>query len=166
MRRLYPRLVRTYVIVLPLEPVTRGQSFHRSAWPLHVTTVGNFRTEATPDAILDRVERAVAGRRPISIRASGRALFGPESTIEVALLEKPDPVIELHRTLLAALAAVSIRLDFPDYSGSGFRPHITVMPHGRAKEGDRFELRRLALVEMIADRDDPAWKVLGTLNLG
>jgi hypothetical protein len=50
-------------------------------------------------------------------QSSAFSAFGPDETIGVALLENPDPVAELHRTLLEALAAVGISLDLPRFSG-------------------------------------------------
>jgi 2'-5' RNA ligase len=135
-----PRLV----VVLPLVPMAAGVRFAFRDWPLHLTVVPVFETAASVEDIAARLA-TFAGRR-VTVTVGPDEGFGRSGGITAAVIEPSIELTALHGSLSAALAP----LDFenPEYTGVGYRGHITVKPHGRVYPGDVLTLTQLALVDM------------------
>lgn len=64
------------VVVLPLTPLRVGESFTVHDWPLHITVLAPFTTDAAADEITHAIATAVAGQAAITAGAGEGALFG------------------------------------------------------------------------------------------
>ncbi|WP_394769337.1 2'-5' RNA ligase family protein [Lacisediminihabitans sp.] len=156
-----PRLV----VVLPLVPLLVGQTFAMEDWPLHITVLPPFLTDASPERIADAIAAATSDLPAICAIAGRDELFGRRHNVPVTVVEHNEALARLHRTLAAALLPFAAAPDESAFTGPGFRPHVTVKPHGRVQEGEVLSLRQLALVDM-APRDAPQGRlVLATLPL-
>ena len=140
-----PRLV----VVLPLTPLAVGSSFAVADWPLHITVLPPFLTDAAPADIATAIDAAVRAQPPLTVRAGEDALFGRRHNVPVTLIEPDDDLSRLHHTLVAAIRPFAAEPDEPAFTGDGFRAHVTVKPPGRVHPGDVLQLCQIALVDML-----------------
>lgn len=139
-----PRLV----IVLPVGPLAVGDSFAVSAWPLHVTVLPPFLTDA-PAAEIGEAMAAIARVQPrLTVVAGGDELFGRRHDIPVSLILPSEQLTALHHALVAAIRPFAAEPDEPAFTGPGFRAHVTHKPPARLHPGDALTLDQLALVDM------------------
>jgi hypothetical protein len=156
-----PRLV----IVLPLSPLAVGERFPVDQWPLHVTVVPPFLTDAPPPAIADAVAAALHGQLAITARVGGEEMFGRRHTIPVNLLEGGDGLVLMHTRLVAVARRFAAAPQEPAFTGSGFRPHVTAKVGRRVRQGDRLQLSQVALVDMNPRSDERGRAVLAVVEL-
>ncbi len=156
-----PRLV----VVLPLEPLRADESFAVPDWPLHVTLLPPFETDAAPRVIAELIASASATQHPLVVVAERDELFGRRNDVPVTVLEANDELVCLHQWLVDAVRPYATRPDEPAFTGIRFRAHITAKKHARAHPGDAFTLSQIALVDM-APRAAPSGRtVLATVEL-
>jgi 2'-5' RNA ligase len=133
--------------------------FERSAWPLHVTLLGNFRARPGSLNQVRSVSDDIAETTPpIRIVAGEYAQFGDDGSIPVRLVAAPL-AHELHRVLLERLAPL-VDLARPDQAGDSYQPHVTswgsrVLPDG---------VSLLASIRLVRLRDGLA-EVVDTYRL-
>lgn len=153
------------VVVLPLTPLAVGESFAVHSWPLHVTVLPPFATDAEPQQIAHTLASASAGYGAITAIAAEDALFGRRENIAVTLVRDSPELTRLHRTLVAAVLPFAALPEEPAFTGSGFRAHVTVKDGARVSKGDVLSLTHIALVDM-APRSHPSGRtVLATVDL-
>ncbi|TXN29905.1 2'-5' RNA ligase family protein [Lacisediminihabitans profunda] len=157
-----PRLV----VVLPLVPLLVGESFALQDWPLHITVLPPFLTDASPEQIADAFAAATSGLPAITAIAGRDELFGRRQNVLVTVVEHNEALARLHRTLVAAVLPFAAAPDEPAFTGPGFRPHVTVKPHGRVREGEVLSLSQVALVDMAPRAAPQGRLVLATRPLG
>jgi 2'-5' RNA ligase len=95
-------------------------------WPLHLTLVPWFELsgEELPKFLAD-LDSITASYAPFELRPNGNASFGPRK-IKVTLI-KPEPeIVNLHLDLLKAISNCHASLVSDLFTGSNFRPHVTV----------------------------------------
>lgn len=157
-----PRLV----VVLPLVPLAAGDSFAMEDWPLHITVLPPFLTDASPEQIADAIAAAASGQPVIDAVAGRDELFGRRQNVPVTVVGNNESLSLLRRTLTAAVLPFAAAPTEPAFTGLGFRPHITAKSHGRVHEGDRLSLSQLALVDMAPRAAPQGRLVLATVPLG
>ncbi|ANP74441.1 2'-5' RNA ligase family protein [Cryobacterium arcticum] len=140
-----PRLV----VVLPLAPLTVGASFAVAEWPLHVTVLAPFQTDAAPAAIGDALHAAVAGQPPLTLVAGADELFGRRHDIPVTLLLAHAGLDRLRDAVVDAIRPFATAPDEPAFAGPDFRAHVTHKPPARLHPGDTLTLSQIALVDML-----------------
>jgi hypothetical protein len=140
-----PRLV----VVLPLTPLEVGSSFAVSAWPLHITVLPPFLTDAPAREIAAAILAATRVHPPLTVVAGADELFGRRHTIPVSLVDASLELTALHRTLVTAIRPFAAEPDEPAFTGDGFRAHVTHKPPARVHPGDTLTLTQLALVDML-----------------
>jgi|SRR5690554_165788 len=152
------------VVVLPLSPLREGDQFAVHEWPLHVTVLPPFKTDATGTEIAEAIRSIASGLNPLRAVGAGDELFGRRHDIPVTLLVENERLTTLHHAVRAAVRPFAAEPDEPAFTGPGFRPHVTVKSHGRVHEGDRFTLSQIAVVDM-APRASAGRTVLATIDL-
>jgi 2'-5' RNA ligase len=152
------------VVVLPLSPLQVGDRFAVHEWPLHVTVLPPFKTDATGTEIGDAIRSVTPEHSVVRMVAAGDELFGRRHDIPVTLVAQNEQLTALHHALRAAVRPFAAQPDEPAFTGVGYRPHITVKPHARVHEGDTFTLSQLAVVDM-APRASAGRAVLATIDL-
>jgi len=157
-----PRLV----VVLPLTPLTVGDTFLVRDWPLHVTVLAPFLTDAAPGVIEEALAAAASAQSALSVVAGGAERFGRRGDVPVTVLE-PDPgLTALHDLVVGAVLPFAASPEEAAFTGTEFRAHVTDKNHGRVHAGDILELGQIALVDM-APRAAPSGRaVLATIPLG
>jgi hypothetical protein len=134
-----------FAVVLPLEPLARGDAFPVSAWPLHVTVVEPFETHHDSAWVADVLGPVMHGRRSIVAEAFDRAMFGPRRDVPVTLLRDPGPLGAMRVRLLTALrdADVDVARARVEY-----RPHVTDTAEGSIPPGRTIRLPQATLVDL------------------
>jgi 2'-5' RNA ligase len=145
-----------------LEPQAEGGEFAASAIPLHVTLLGNFRIDGElPDVV--RAIRASAGLPPVEAVTAEPARFGAAADIPVTLVKPTAELHALHEALLDAVQGLGAIVDEPQYTGAGFRPHITWASGEPVESEQRYPLRTLSVVDLAPDGNDHQRRVIATI---
>jgi 2'-5' RNA ligase len=156
-----PRLV----VVLPLEPLRTGESFAVDRWPLHITVVAPFLTDADPEGLREIIASATSTTPRFDVVAGEDALFGRRENIPVTLIRDSEPLTELHRSLVDGLRAVAASPDEPAFLGTGFRAHVTMKNGQRVQADAAVPLAQIALVDMAPRANPEGRTVLATVEL-
>jgi 2'-5' RNA ligase len=155
-----------FVVVLPLSSLRTGESFAVTHWPLHVTVLAPFSTDAAVSEIADVIARTVAHQPALTAVAGPVEMFGRRQNVPVTVLMENPSVTRLHRSLVDALRHFAVGPHERAFTGREFRAHVTIKHHARIREGDELTLTQVALVDM-APRSYPGGRtVLATLPLG
>src|SRR5690606_34342136 len=124
------------VVVLPLSRLQVGDRFAVHEWPLHVTVLPPFKTDATGTEIGDAIRSVTPGQPALHLAAAGDELVGRRHDIPVTLVATNEQLTALHHALRAAVRPFAAQPDAPAFTGAGYRPHVTVKSHARIYEGD------------------------------
>lgn len=153
------------VVVLPLAPLQAGDTFAVRDWPLHITVLAPFRTDAEPAEIADALAAVASGKAALTAIAGGNEMFGRRENIPVTVLVENPALTRLHGALVEAIRPLGASPDERAFTGPGFRAHVTVKGEARVHEGDELALTQIALVDM-APRAVPGGRaVLATFPL-
>ena len=156
-----PRLV----VVLPLTPLRNGESFAVDQWPLHITVLAPFETDAAPAEIARVTSAALAGFDALTVVAGKDEQFGRRHDIPVTVVIDNLELTQLHDRLVEALLPFATDPNEPAFSGPQFRAHVTVKVHGRVHSGDELVLTQIALVDMAPRAAASGRTVLATVDL-
>ncbi|KFF60343.1 hypothetical protein JF66_05230 [Cryobacterium sp. MLB-32] len=156
-----PRLV----VVLPLTPLHEGDSFLVQDWPLHVTVLPPFLTDAEPGVIASAIAEAASSHRTLTAVAGQQEMFGRRTDVPVTVVVPTDELSRLHEDLIDAVRPFGAAPDEPAFTGNEFRPHITIKSHGRIDEGTALTLQQIALVDMAPRASSSGRSVLATFTL-
>ncbi|GAB3808939.1 hypothetical protein GCM10028798_35870 [Humibacter antri] len=135
------------VIVATPEPVP--VEVDRSRWPVHVTIVGTFHVDTKPvEAIPALIERAAQSFVAFDVKLGPPERFGTAKDVPVLLAAHPS-LRALHESLATALAGLSgFDAIEPPFWHAGYRPHASLGPAVRVREGDTLRLRVITLVSL------------------
>lgn len=162
----YDGRVPRYVVVAPLTPMSVGDRFITREWPLHVTLLQVFASDATPAQIGRRLATVADAAPSLTVVAGADESFGPSRTIPVTVIEPSAALAALHTACVTAMDELRPVYENPEYMGEGFRPHVTVKRHARITAGEVVELRQIALVDMEPGQPDGGREVLAVRALG
>ncbi|MET3806044.1 hypothetical protein ABIB25_003053 [Nakamurella sp. UYEF19] len=175
------------VVVLPLRRLEVGEAFALRDWPLHVTVAPTFvldgpaRDAGSDDgcmldsavldsAVLEMVSAAIEGPLvecpSLRLLAAGDEGFGRSGAIPVTVVEPSVELDALHHLLVAALSDLGARFDDPEFTGSGYRAHVTVRQGRRVDTGDVLEPTQAVIVDMEPQGDARLRRVVWARDLG
>ena len=153
------------VVVLPLTPLQTGDRFAVADWPLHITVLAPFLTDATP-TVLQAALTEVCARPALTVTAGADALFGRRHDLPVTLVHDSPPLTALHDAVVTALLPFAVNRAEPAFTGSEFHAHVTVKNNRRVHDRDTLVLTQVALVDMAPRSSAHGRTVLATLTLG
>lgn len=153
------------VVVLPLSPLREGESFQVKEWPLHITVLPPFHTDAAASEIMDAIAGATSGQAALTAVAGHDEMFGRRENIPVTVMEDNPELTRLHRLLVNAVRPFAATPNERAFTGPGFRAHVTIKGERRVHEGDELELAQIALVDMAPRAAKGGRVVLATLTL-
>lgn len=140
------------VVVALFDALDPGTTFSRREWPAHVTLAPNFVVDETHEVIEHRIRGVVGAEAPLPIQFASEALFGPDGTIPVQLVDSA-PVVALHGRLADSLkGAAGFAAEEPSYWRAGYRPHMTHVSSESVREGDHRRLPYVAIAELTDNR--------------
>jgi 2'-5' RNA ligase len=144
---------------LELQP--EDATFRASEIPLHVTIVGTFAFDSGTDAVVAAMG-SVTHRLPVTARAGGDDLFGPNRDVPVTVVTDFGGIRDLHNALFDELRPLGCELEEPLFARHGFRPHITWVPGSQVEPGQVITLDSLSLIDLRPDGDPALRRVVGT----
>ena len=160
-----PATTLRLVVVLPLHPLEGGAGFTLREWPLHLTLAPTFTTTDDLAATEAAVAPLLTSRSTILVRAGREEGFGRSMSRPASVVDASPELIGLHLALVAALMATGAEFDHPEFTGTGYRPHITRTRVAGATAGDLLELRQAAIVDMAPAGDQRLRRVVWTADL-
>lgn len=155
-----PRLV----VVLPLSPLRDGDSFAVKEWPLHITVLPPFHTDAELAAIAAAIASVRVPDAPLMVTAGREEMFGRRENIPVTLIDDNEALARLHRDLIDAVRPLAAIPDESAFTGARFRPHVTIKGQNQVHEGERLTMTQIALVDMAPRASAAGRTVLGTYD--
>jgi hypothetical protein len=144
-----------------LEPQDDGAVFGASEIPLHVTIIGTFALDGGTDPVVAAME-SVTHRLPVSARAGGDDLFGPNRDVPVTVVTDFGGIRDLHNALFDELRPLGCELDEPLFARHGFRAHITWVPGSQVEPGQIIRLDSLSLIDLRPEGDPSLRRVVAT----
>lgn len=154
-----------YVIAQFITPVSIGDEFASSQWPLHVTIAGVFMIDWDQNTVRVELRELLNSQNKFSVTVGENALFGPNEDIHVKLLKQNDELKQLHLQVVKFLQDNGAIFNNPEYQNEGFRPHITLKKDVQLHESDKVLFNELAIVDMFPDQDPYQRKILQKLKL-
>ncbi|XAS67581.1 2'-5' RNA ligase family protein [Micrococcaceae bacterium Sec5.7] len=144
--------MRNLILVVFVEPVTEGQEFPRTDWPLHITIVRfDINGEDAPAGVVALADGPAEAALGTALTIGEDDGFGHLGSVPVSLVD-PSPGLQLlHESLVEAVVGLSGNIASPHYTGDNYRPHISHHGSKRVNPGDAVVLDRIALVDMAPD---------------
>lgn len=155
-----PRLV----VVLPLDPLRKGDGFSLRDWPLHLTVAPTFTGIDLSTAVL-AITPILAAQRPFRLRVGPDEGFGHSQKIPVSVVLASAELIDVHVALLDVLRSIGAVFDDPEFVGTGYRAHVTVTRRARVHDGDELNLHQAAVVDMEPEGHRRLRRVVWTMTL-
>jgi len=141
------------VVVLPLEPLELGSGYPLSEWPLHVTVAPTFVVATSLADVIAAIFPVLAEKRTLTARAGHTEGFGSSMSIPVSVVDPTPELTDLHTRLVGALREMGAVFDDPQYTGTGYRAHVTVTRLAAARSGQELILRQAVIVDMQPSGD-------------
>lgn len=138
-----------YAIAQFFQAAEVGQEFSMSEWPLHITLADVFAIAVTEQLINELLD-FVDNRDPVATRVTEERTLG---TTPVAVLENTPALQTYHNDLVDILLRHGAVFNMPEYTRSGFLPHITHQPQARMQIGDEVVIGSISFVDMFPDGD-------------
>ncbi|HSW66452.1 MAG TPA: 2'-5' RNA ligase family protein [Bacillota bacterium] len=154
-----------YTIIQLFEDISEGTQFSSDNWPLHSTLVDTFAIGWNVPTMIRNLEKLLTNMSAATSIVEGDTFFGPNQTIQVALLRKSDSLLKLHNDIVTILQKGDLKLNDPQFAGTGFVPHSTVQNHARLHEGDQVIFDALTIIDMFPDDNPYLRKVLKTIRI-
>jgi hypothetical protein len=151
-----------YCIVSFLEPKVVGDEFDMSQWPLHVTLADVFTIERSSSGIDIKIGQLADKINAFVVTAAQPDKLGET---DVILIEKSASLLKLHDDLVNLLESNGAVFNTPEFNRDGFLPHCTIQEFNRLSQGERVEIRSLALIDMFPDSDWTRRRVLQVFQL-
>lgn len=144
-----------------LKPIEVGAEFKMADWPLHITLADVFAIELKT-GIQQKLTNLLAEQPSLVLSVGQDATLG---TTNVALINKDNGLQYLHNKIVDVLELNGAEFNTPEFTRTGFLPHLTVQKSGRLNAGDKFEITSISLVDMFPAGDWQQRKVLNNFNL-
>lgn len=161
----YPRSVARLVVVLPLQPLAAGDGFSLREWPLHITVAPTFVVHQDCNAVISTISPVLRSQTRLLVLAGPDQGFGRSQAIPVTVVDPSPELTNLHHRLLIALTAVGAVFDDPDFTGAGYRAHVTKTRLAHVHPGDHLTLDQVAVVDMAPEGDRRLRRVVWTSPL-
>lgn len=158
-------MVQKYVVVHFFTSLPSGFNFLAKEWRPHVTLLQPFALGGSPEEFVGELDKLATATEPFEVKIEGRALFGPNKNIPVALLQPNDAIVNLHSRLIDMSYSVGAVFDTPKFINAGFRPHVTVRGSNGFQDGWTRRVDGLSLVDMQPNGDSSRREVVDTFPL-
>jgi hypothetical protein len=138
-----------YLFILEVAPVETGKTY--GELPSHLTLMSRFFSEISP-LQLDRAARPLFERTPALQLTFGEIeKLGPKR-LTVHLVNHSSELEILHNELLALVNSLSVEFEYPQFIGTGHKPHVTAREGVKFKADDTLLASCACLVEVIDGR--------------
>jgi hypothetical protein len=138
-----------YAIAQFFQAAEVGQEFSMSEWPLHITLADVFAITVT-EQLTNELQGFIDNHDSVTTRAIEERALG---ATPVVVLENTPALQTYHNDLVDILLRHGAVFNVPEYTRSGFLPHITHQPYARMQVGDEVVIGSISLVDMFPDGD-------------
>ncbi len=140
-----------YLILLPVEPLRRGDSYLAGqSLPLHCTVMHWFRVRSEASYVALNMKLAILAswvdEGAIELVSQEPELFGPNNGVPVHVLRRNDRLNLLHTEILVFLASIESTPEERRWVGAGYRHHVTTTDKA-FEPGQKHVPEHLVLVE-------------------
>lgn len=117
--------------------------------PLHLTVLPRTRVSAGQYRALvdDLIDQGRTTPGPIVVVGVAREVFGRDVAVLVTTVDVPTGLVDLHRDLLACARQSGAVPVVPEFTGDGYRPHITPVGDDAVSPGETVVLPTLAVID-------------------
>jgi hypothetical protein len=136
-------------VTLERPPTVSGFIGDADRWPMHATLLQSFLVDSSVDTVAALVRDRAEGTGLVTAIGDHEEGFGPDRDIRVTVLGDAQQLVALHEALLADFGALpGFAPDVPEWTGEGYRPHVTAGPWGALEPGDAVAFDRIAVVDV------------------
>lgn len=135
-----------YLFILEIAPVEVGKT--NDELPSHLTLMSRFISELMPSQLSKAVRPLFDKTASINLTFSETTELGPKK-LTVRLVEYSDQLRSLHNALLKSLRSLDAEFEYPQFVGTGHKPHVTAREGTNFSPGDRIMVSHACLVEVI-----------------
>jgi 2'-5' RNA ligase len=139
--------MKIYVVVSILED-NFPHHFLYENWPLHVTLVNNFSSEADPANLLRLLRDACINQNVITVSGKSMEKFGVNKDVSVTVLESTSEFETLRTNLLTALKDLTKPFG---HQYESYRPHVADRHYRKIAIGEQVKIESISLVELIGN---------------
>ena len=137
------------ILVTMAEQVEQGYTFERKRqeWPLHVTLVPWFETDANKNDVIKRLTNTVRTLNAFDAVIGAEDNFGPNGDVRVNVVSDPHHFSFLHNVVVAALDELAPKYISEIYMRENYKPHVTHHGTNHMHIGDIVHVQDVAVVE-------------------
>ena len=137
---------RRYLFILEIAPVEAGKTYDEL--PSHLTLMSRFFSKLSPQQ-LDGIVRPLFKRSTtIELTLGKTEELGPKK-LTVHTVNRSNEFKALHNELLTLLNSIPVEYEYPQFIGTGHKPHVTTREGTDFKVGDTFIAKQACLVEVV-----------------
>ena len=125
-------------------------------WPLHITIADTFAVDDVQSLISD-IATYVNTHPNAGTKIIGESVLGETP---VWLLENTENLYDFHNSIIAILNRHHVTFNHPEFTASGFLPHISKNISADMKIGDKVLINIVSIVDMFPEKDWEKRKVL------
>src|SRR5690606_13528217 len=118
-----------------------------------LTFAGVFAVDKTGKELAVEMTKLLANKNIVEVKASKKAMFGPQKNIAVMKIEKTRDLMNLYNLIYGWLESIGASYNSPEYQGGGYVPHVTFQKSGSLKTGERRVLQSVSLIDLFPNRD-------------
>ncbi len=141
--------MKQYVILSFLTPET-APLFKRNEIPLHLTLAGPFFSEREMSELAEKMKDVCAETKSMTLRGTGRRMFGRDKNIPGTLIERTPELYALHNRLFDALKGM-VTIKIPEHNRTAYTPHVSDRLGAKVLPGHTFTLESASLLEFVDD---------------
>lgn len=135
-----------YLFILEIAPVEVGKTYDEL--PSHLTLMSRFFSELSSDQLRDIINPLFSKKVPLNLTFGKTTELGPKK-LTVHLVEYSGQLRSLHKALLKSLQSLDTEFEYPQFVGTGHKPHVTAREGTNFDPGDRLVVGYACLIEVI-----------------
>ncbi len=144
-----------------------GTVFMANSWPLHLTVVSIFCVTCELEKLLGDLGEVIKKSSSIELTLADKDMFGPKKDIPILHIEKNEKLQRLHDSIVKMLLE-KYKASFKNlnYTGEGYKPHVTVKRENDLKTGDTVAVNSITLIDRYPNGNYKARKIIQNFPLG
>lgn len=135
-----------YLLTLEVVPLGVGKTYPEL--PSHLTLMSRFLSDLSATEISDVIRPVLQDHRVLQLHFAGLAQLGPKK-LTVHMVEESEELKALHGSLLTELRKLSITFEYPQFIGTGHKPHVTQRENYSFTAGDIVASSAVYLIEVV-----------------
>ena len=146
-----------------LENYPVGYEYRGDNIPVHLTHVDSFQTDLNLQELTLKLQIALAGQKPFTVKALRDEFYGPDKDIPVTVLELTPALQALHLKIMDMLQSEGAFLKNPQFHWEGFMPHVSVYGNRRIKVGEDVLIRDISIAAKLSEEENAKRRILATI---